>query len=207
MCSCTKTAIKSVVRWHLTTFLWLRFDNIVVNLQTDITTITLSVLHQQQPECSSWRGPLFFWLTSPGPGEDFDACRWGAGWGAEDTTDAQATGGLGWGVLMGGIGEDSFGWTWAGLCRHWSRLRTWRQKGAGRAAHSFDGAGWTDAALPLRDNKKVLLSCSLVNVWFMFGVHPQCCVRWWEAAELCCEKQHAHRKRSKLKRATVNEEM
>lgn len=27
-------------------------------------------------------------LTSSSPGEDFDACRWGVGWGAEDTTEA-----------------------------------------------------------------------------------------------------------------------
>lgn len=98
-------------------------------------------------------------------------------------------GGLGWGVLMGGIGEDSFGRTWAGLQLHGRRLRTWGQKGAGWAPRSCGGARWTDAALSLRDNKEaVLFPCTFVSVWFMFNAYPQCYVRQWEVAELCCEK-------------------
>lgn len=58
---------------------------------------------------------------------------------------------------MGGIGEDSFGWSWAGLCLHWSRLRTWGQKGWAPRRHPFCGAGWTDAALSLRDKKDAVL--------------------------------------------------
>lgn len=46
-------------------------------------------------------------LTSPSSGENFDARRCGIG--PEDATEAEAMGGLGRGVLMGGIGENGFG--------------------------------------------------------------------------------------------------
>lgn len=105
-------------------------------------------VHHERAGDAKWA----LWLTSPGSGEDFDACgRW-AWWRAEDTTEAQAARGLGWGVLAGGIGEDSLGRTGAHLRLHRSRLRTWRQL-AGRAPrrHSCGGAGWTDETLSLGD--------------------------------------------------------
>lgn len=93
-------------------------------------------------------------LTSSGPGEDFDACGWGTGRGAEDSSEAQATGRLGRGVLMRRIWEDSFGWWgWARLGLNWCRQRTSRQGRAPRGGDPFNRAGRTDAALSLQDEE------------------------------------------------------
>lgn len=147
-------------------------------------------------QSTSWRYNSQFsitaWLTSPGSGEDFDAPRWGAGWGAEDTTEAEAAGGLGWWILIGGIREDSSGGR-SHLDR--SRLRTCGQRGAGWAPrrHSSDGAGWTDATLSLRDNNEVFIFLHFCKI--MVYVHCVPTVR-----EKLCTKQDP-----KAKRANVEE--
>lgn len=100
----------------MTRFSLVVFIKILKYSQSTLTTSYNSYSfssRQQQAECKQQAWPvsamLAFRLTSPGSGEDFHACRCGVGRGAEDTAEAEATGGPGWGVLMGGIGEDSFG--------------------------------------------------------------------------------------------------
>lgn len=93
------------------------------------------------------------WLTSSGPGEEFDACRRAAGGGAENTTEAQPTGGLGWGGVMRRIGEDGFRGTRGGLWMHWSRLGARRQEDGAHHTPRFGGACRPNATLPLGGRK------------------------------------------------------
>lgn len=123
---------------------------VVVNSAAGAWAATPPSAHPEWPVSEM----LVLWLTSPGSGEDFHACWCRVGWRAEDTTEAQAAGGLGWGVLVGGIGEDSFRWTWAWLQWYRSWLGTRGKLGTGRAPRrqSCGGAGWADETLSLKDN-------------------------------------------------------
>ena len=94
-------------------------------------------------------------LTFPGPGEELDAGRRGAGRRAEHTTEAQPAGGLGWGallllLLLRGVGEDALRGARADLGQDRGWCRAWGRADAGAPQEDALGrAGGAVGQLPL----------------------------------------------------------